>query len=160
MRGYAFALALVCLLAPGANAETLAETASKAGLLGMWSADCSKPPSKENWYVTYAAAPDGGVTLHYDRGPAGTEDAVMDYIEILGDGNVLIRTRRARLILGWFRGGTTEMVHHIEGDHKRQLQSAQSYGPTSRVPIKDGLWDSGEPTQLHERCSARAIPIS
>src|SRR6187431_204849 len=64
------ALVLVALAAPvhAAQAQSIAETLSRWGLLGTWALDCSKPASSSNGNLSYATRRAGQVSHERDFG--------------------------------------------------------------------------------------------
>jgi len=66
------------MLAVPASAETIAEIASKWGLIGTWSLDCSLPPDRgQGTVLAYATTPDGGVVHRRNFGDATDENPVV-----------------------------------------------------------------------------------
>jgi hypothetical protein len=55
-------------LGQGAAAQSVADVASRWGLIGTWSLDCSKPASGSNGYLTYAVRSGGKVAHERDFG--------------------------------------------------------------------------------------------
>ena len=80
------ALVLVALAAPvhAAQAQSIAETLSRWGLLGTWALDCSKPASSSNGYLSYAIRRAGQVSHERD----------------FGDRQDVNEVQQARLVLG------------------------------------------------------------
>ena len=64
------ALVLAALAAPihVAEAQSIAETLSRWGLIGTWALDCSKPASGGNGYLSYAIRRAGQVSHERDFG--------------------------------------------------------------------------------------------
>jgi hypothetical protein len=91
------ALALVALAAPihAAQAQSIAETLSRWGLLGTWALDCSKPASSSNGYLSYAIRRAGQVSHERD----------------FGDRQDVNEVQQARMGLG----GALELVVHFPG---------------------------------------------
>jgi len=75
------ALVLFLTLAPAASAETVAQTASKWGLIGTWSLDCSLPPDRDKGSVlAYEVAPGGRVVHRRNFGDAKDENPVLSAV--------------------------------------------------------------------------------
>lgn len=55
--------------AGAANAQSVANTISEAGLIGTWASDCSKPASSSNYLTVYAIKPSGEVSRTYYDAP-------------------------------------------------------------------------------------------
>ena len=69
--GWLVTALLFCLPATKAAAETIAETATKWGLIGAWSLDCALPKDRgKGTLLIYEATPDGGVSHVRDFGDA------------------------------------------------------------------------------------------
>jgi hypothetical protein len=83
--------AMVCLVAPQAQAETVAETVDNWGLLGAWSLDCAAPKDhgKGAWLI-YQATADGGVVHVRDFGDAKEENKVLS-ADVSKDGMLNLR---------------------------------------------------------------------
>ena len=63
------AFALVCLAwAPGAAAQSVANTLERWGLIGTWSLDCRQPISDRNGSLSYVVRGGGRVTHERDFG--------------------------------------------------------------------------------------------
>ena len=105
------ALVLVALAAPvqGAQAQSIAETLSRWGLLGTWALDCSKPASGSNGYLTYAIRRAGQVSHERD----------------FGDRQDVNEVQQARLVLG---GALELVVHFPELSQTRQVHAADGRG--------------------------------
>jgi len=141
------ALVLVALAAPihGAEAQNIAETLSRWGLLGTWALDCSKPASSSNGYLSYATRRAGQVSHERD----------------FGDRQDVNEVQQARLVLG----GALELVVHfpklsqtrqftvLMGVDGRIRTIANSKVDGTEPTIKDGKFTTNEAdTPWQVRC--------
>ena len=62
MRTVHLGVALIVLSAAPALASSDSDAFDRAGILGTWAEDCSKPPSADNYHLIYRAASDGSVS--------------------------------------------------------------------------------------------------
>lgn len=67
VRWLALAAGLV-ILSHAASAQTAADTMARWGMLGTWALDCSKPPSRQNGYLSYVRKPGGAVSHEREFG--------------------------------------------------------------------------------------------
>src|SRR5205807_8881607 len=78
-------------LAPCASASTATETASKWGLIGRWSLDCSLPPDRDRGAVLiYAIARGGRLTFRRDFGDEKDDNEVVG-VKVSADGMLNLR---------------------------------------------------------------------
>jgi hypothetical protein len=68
MRMLGLLLAACIAQAHGAAAQSVADAATRWGLIGTWSLDCSKPASSANGYLTYVVRGAGKVAHERDFG--------------------------------------------------------------------------------------------
>jgi hypothetical protein len=103
------ALVLVAFTAPihGAEAQSVAETLSRWGLLGTWALDCSKPASASNGYLSYAIRRAGQVLHERDFGDRQDVNEVQQAgmglggaLELVVNFPGLSQTRRFTLVMG------------------------------------------------------------
>ena len=74
----ALAIPVFLLLAPCAVAETVTETASKWGLIGTWSLDCSLPPDHDRGtLLIYQVARDDRLIYRRNFGDASDDNEVV-----------------------------------------------------------------------------------
>ena len=159
-------VAVCCLLSRMSLAETPADLAVKAHLLGTWAYDCSKPP-EVNYYATYEATEGGGVRAKYDfgNGLAGTFYDALDRLIFIDKSTISLRVRRldrdGRSVDrdGDKRPrGTWNNIILIEGDRLQLLQS--TYGSGS-VQVKNGIdLASGQPVPELHRCRGNEKPTT
>ena len=122
------ALVLVALAAPihAAEAQSIAETLSRWGLLGTWALDCSKPASSSNGYLSYAIRRAGQVSHERD----------------FGDRKDVNEVQQARLGLR----GALELVVHFPGlSQTRQFTVLMGVDGRIRT-IANSKVDGTEPT--------------
>jgi hypothetical protein len=81
-------------LAQGAAAQTVADAATRWGLIGTWALDCSKPASSSNGYLAYVVR---GTGVSHDRDFGDRRDS-----------NVVQQARTGI-------GGTLDLVVHFPG---------------------------------------------
>lgn len=64
----------LCLSAPSAFAQNVADVLDRWGLLGTWSVHCASPPAPSNTYTTYVARLDRSAYYTRDWGEARDTD--------------------------------------------------------------------------------------
>jgi hypothetical protein len=141
----ALAILFCLVLTLDLRAETVAETASRWGLIGPWSLDCSLAPDRDKGAVLdYAIAPDGRLVHRRDFGDGIDESEVIS-AEVSQDGILNLRvlfpklkqTREYGLMLQ--PDGSMRAIYNR--DQKRQYT------------IKDGKFTAnGNPTPSQHRC--------
>lgn len=78
LAGLALALVFSLTLARDASAETVAQTASKWGLIGSWALDCSLAPDRSKGaLLAYEVAPGGRVVHRRNFGDVKDENQVV-----------------------------------------------------------------------------------
>lgn len=87
----ALALFFFLTLAFDASAETVAQTASKWGLIGSWALDCSLPPDRgKGALLAYEVAPGGRVVHRRNFGDVKDENQVLGAV-VSGNGMLNLR---------------------------------------------------------------------
>lgn len=101
-----FAAGVAFLPAP-ADAQNLAEAASRWGLIGTWALDCTKPASTTNGYLTFVIRRAGQVSYERDFGDRHDVNEVREVktgaggaLEIVVHYPKLEQTRRLVLVMG------------------------------------------------------------
>ncbi len=154
----AAAILLVALSPFGrvALAEPLKSVAGSAGLLGVWTTDCSKPPTAANPYISFEATPTGGVNVVYDNGPPnGSLLAVLESLSIVSPTTVAVRLRYSDPKWGKGNGNAFDMILELKDGRKRTIRSALTDG---RLYIKDGInIVDGRPSAIQQRCKIKPI---
>jgi hypothetical protein len=153
------AAAACCLLFSPSHAETPAEIAAKAHLLGTWAPDCSKPLVPGNYHLTYEVTADGSVraAANFGGAPPRIFYDALDRLILIDQSTISFRHVRldesGRPVDSGtedkiFRGTWDDIVE-IDGDRLRTLQSAMVGGP---MWIKDGKNTHGYPNPDLHRC--------
>jgi hypothetical protein len=136
---------LLFAFATAASAETVAETASRWGLIGRWSVDCRLPPDHDRGAVlSYQVANRGQVVLRRDFGDSDDQADVVA-ADISGDNLLNLRIYFPQL------KQTRELGLRREPDGEiRAIYNRTRKGDYS---IRDGrLTANGRPTPPQFRC--------
>jgi len=129
-------LGLIAVAHPAA-AQSIADTASRWGLIGTWALDCSQPASGSNGYLVYIAR---GAKVSHERN--------------FGDRRDVNDVREAKAAAD----GGLELVVHFPG-----LQQTRRFilikGPDGRIrATSNSKADGTEPTILDGRFTANGNP--
>jgi hypothetical protein len=145
------ALLFFVVIASQALAESTAETASRWGLIGRWSVDCSLAPDADRGSVlSYEVAGDGRLILRRDFG--STQEQADVNAARMSDGNML----NLRIFFPAAKQ-TREFGLQMQSDGAiRAIYNRDSKG---KYTIRDGKFvANGEPTPPTHRCGAGARP--
>lgn len=142
-------LLLVAVTADGARGETVAETMARWGLIGTWAMDCSRPPSRSNFHLSYVARGEGRVFHERDLGGLRDSREIRaarlrpgGLIEVVADFGKLVGVRKWTMMKG------------ADG-RIRTLSNSRIDGTDTTV--RDGrLVSSGAETPWQTRCPARS----
>lgn len=127
-----------------ASAQTIAETASRWGLLGSWKLDCSQPTSRSNGDLRYVVR---GGKLYHDRdfGDAKDSSAVMSATR-KADGSIEIVVSFASL-------SQTRQFSFRKGSDGRIRAISNRNVDTNEYSIKDGKFTAnGNDAPWQSRC--------
>jgi hypothetical protein len=147
MHGCLLPLALVfsLTLALDALAETVAQTASKWGLIGTWSMNCSLPPDRgKGALLAYEVAPDGRVMHRRNFGDLKDESQVLTAVAS-NNGMLNLRVKFSSL------KETREfgMMKQPDGT----LRTMYSRNAKEEYSIRDGNFTAnGNPTPSQYKC--------
>jgi hypothetical protein len=107
MRMLAVCVAAWLALADGAAAQSVADVASRWGLIGTWSLDCSKPASGSNGYLSYAVRAGGKVAHERNFGDRSDTNDVQQArtghggtLELVVHFPALNQTRKFTMLMG------------------------------------------------------------
>ena len=143
----AVSAALACALTAPARADDakVRETLEKAGLIGVWAQDCSKPASVDNGYETIAVGADGAVMSRYDTGTSETSDYRFLDARTNKRGDVITLER-------WLEtGALNDAIYRIEGDRQTTWENLDE--ETEKVLVADGKFtSSGQTNPWYYRC--------
>jgi hypothetical protein len=141
-----FALVLLAVLAtPEASlAQTVADTASKWGLLGTWRLDCSTSPSRSDGALQYVVR---GGKLYHDREFGDARDS----------SQVMSATRKAdgslELVVKFDSLSQTRQFSFIKGSDGRIRAISNRNVDTNEYTIKDGKFTAnGNTPPWQTRC--------
>jgi hypothetical protein len=139
------AFVLSAMLAFPASAETIAETASKWGLIGPWSLDCSLPPDHARGMVlAYETLPDGGVVHRRDFGDTADENPVIA-AKISRDGMLNLRV----LFPAFNERRDYGLMMQADGT----MRTIYNRNDKKQYTIKGGKFVlGGKPTPLFHKC--------
>ncbi len=141
-----FALFILAVLATteASLAQTVAQTASRWGLLGSWKLDCSKPASRSNGDLQYVVR---GGKLFHDRefGDARDSSSVMS-ATTKADGSIT-------LVVSFVSFSQTRQFSFIKGSDGRIRAISNRNVDTNEYSIKDGKFTAnGNDTPWQARC--------
>ena len=133
-------------LAPCASASTATETASKWGLIGRWSLDCSLPPDRDRGAVLiYAIARGGRLTFRRDFGDEKDDNEVVG-VKVSADGMLNLRVYFPSLKPTREYGLMMQPDGTIRAIYNRDLKGEYT--------IKDGKFTAnGNPTPSQHKCN-------
>jgi hypothetical protein len=142
---------LFATLAGTASAETAAETASKWGLIGRWSLDCSLPPDRDRGAVlAYEVGADGRLVYRRDFGDS-TDTADVIAAEISADNLLHLRVFFPKLKQTREYGLRMESNGSLRAFYNRDRKGNYS--------IRNGLFSAnGKPTPPNFKCTS-APPV-
>jgi hypothetical protein len=128
----------------GALAQTVAQTASAWGLIGIWRLDCSKPLSRDNPDLAYRVR---GGKLFHDRDFVGSKDS----------SPVITATKKAdgglELVVEFTSLGETRQFAFVKGSDGRIRAVSNRNVNTNEYSIRDGKFTSnGRTTPWQTRC--------
>lgn len=138
------------LLAGAARAETPWSVFKKFGLTGNWSPDCSSPPSKTNFWMTYKKGPGGKVVRPLNRGGGDELSVTVDSATLVTPTTMSARFRNDDPTWEGANGTSVDLVIELVDDRVRTLNST---GLDGTQYIKDGIVvASGKPIPWIEKC--------
>ena len=143
MRLFGLILLAVLAISEAACAETVAQTASRWGLLGTWRLDCSKPASRSDGALQYVVR---GGKLFHDRefGDSRDSNAVI-LATAKADGSLEIVVNFAAL-------SQTRQFSFMRGSDGRIRTFSNRNVDTDEYSIKDAKFSNGTPTPWQTHC--------
>jgi hypothetical protein len=128
-----------------AHAQTVENVVRDFGLIGTWSANCSRPAgSGGNIYTIYAVDADGTVTLTYDSGGQGSQTV-----------NVILRAeRRGDDRIGYLQENRSSKAQ-IEIEvvlRDNTIKVWTSRRTTGEVLVREGKFAAGGESPVQARC--------
>jgi len=120
-RRLALIAALLSVSLGAANAETVAQTFEKFGMIGTWAENCKAPASDSNLYQEYSILPSGLVARRFFNGPRANFEYNVLSAEVSGDQITL----DVRNLEPPYRGYGIVMIKR--GDKIRLWESANEY---------------------------------
>jgi hypothetical protein len=128
-----------------ASAETVADTATRWGLIGRWSLDCGLPPDRDRGAVlAYEVADDGRLIYRRDFGDS-TDDADVIAAEISADKLLNLRVFFPKL------KQTREYGLRMEPDGS--IRAFYNRDQKGNYSIRNGLFSAnGKPTPPNHKC--------
>jgi hypothetical protein len=141
------AISVFLAIAPCASAGTVTETASKWGLIGPWSQDCSLPPDHERGTVLiYAISRGDRLMLRRDLGDARDDNEVVG-AEVSADGMLNLRV--------YFPSLKQTREYGLMKQPDGTMRAMYNRDRKGEYTIKDGkLTANGNPTPPLHKCSA------
>ncbi len=141
------AILILLTLAPCASAGTVTETASKWGLIGPWSQDCSLPPDHDRGTVLiYEIARGNRLMLRRDLGDAKDDNEVVG-AEISADGTLKLRV--------YFPSLRQTREYGLMRQPDGTMRAMYNRNRKGEYTIKDGkLTANGNPTPPLHNCNA------
>jgi len=146
------AIVVFLTLALDAQAETIAETVLKWGLIGSWSLDCSLAPDrKQGTVLSYEIARGGRVVHRRDFGDAIDEGRLLS-TEVSGDGMLNLRVYFPRL---------KEMREYgLMMQPDGAMRAIYNRNRKREYTIKDGKFTAnGNPTPPQHKCGTQASAL-
>jgi len=142
----ALATLLLLALAPGASASTLTETASKWGLIGSWSQDCSLAPDRDRGTILiYAIARGGRLMFRRDFGGEKDDNEVVG-AKVTADGMLNLRV--------YFPSLKQLREYGLMMQPDGTLRAMYNRDRKGQYTIKDGKFTAnGNPTPSQHKCS-------
>jgi len=137
---------LLVTLAPAASASRVAETASKWGLIGSWSLDCSLAPDRDRGTILiYAIARGGRLMFRRDFGDEKDDNEVVG-AKVSDDGMLNLRVYFPSLKQGREYG----LMMQPDGT----LRAMYNRDRNGEYTIKDGKFTgNGNPTPSQYKCN-------
>jgi hypothetical protein len=141
----ALALAFSLVLALDASAETVAQTASKWGLIGSWALDCSLPPDRgKGALLAYEVAPGGRVMHRRNFGDVKDENQVLS-AKVSGNGMLNLRVS--------FPGLKETREYGMMKQPDGTMRAMYNRNAKEEYSIKDGNFTSnGNPSPAQHKC--------
>ena len=145
----ALALVLSATLVSQACAETIAETASKWGLIGPWSLDCALPPDRgQGTVLAYETTPDDGVVHLRNFGDATDENPVVS-ARVSPDGILNLRV--------FFTSFKQTREYGLLMQPDGTLRAIYNRNENKQYSIKDGKFTAdGKATAAFHKCKPPA----
>ena len=139
------AIPLLLALAPRASAETVTETASKWGLIGPWSQDCSLPPDHDRGMVLIYAI-ERGDRLMYRRNLGDTrDDREVVGADLSADGMLNLRV--------YFPSLNQTREYGLMKLPDGTMRAMYNRNQKGEYTIRDGKFTAnGNPTPLQHKC--------
>ena len=153
-------LAIILMIEIGSSsawAQSGKAAAQSIGLLGTWAADCTKPATPINWFITYEADADGHLHALYNHGDKGGPLlAIVESVRVQSPTTVATRLHYQDPRWGKNSDGAVfDMILELKDGHKQTVYSVRVNGG---VVVKDRLNVlSGKAADIHERCLARPV---
>ena len=141
----ALALLFALALAPGASAETVAQTVQKWGLIGPWSLDCSLRPDRNRGTVLdYAIVGDDRVVFRRNFGDQSDESEVVT-AKISKDGMLNLRV--------FFPSLKQNREYGLMMQPDGTLRAIYNRSQKNEYSIRDGKFTAdGSPTPPQYKC--------
>lgn len=145
LAGLALALVFSLALARDASAETVAQTASKWGLIGSWAVDCSVPPGKgQGTLLVYEIGQNGQLMHKRNFGDDKDENKVLGAV-VSRNGMLNLRVSFPRLKQTREYGMMKQPDGTIRAMYNRNAKEEYS--------IKDGNFTAnGNPSPAQHKC--------
>jgi hypothetical protein len=138
------AVAALTALSTRGEAETVAETVEKWGLIGLWSADCDSFPSARNTYLRFRSRRDGRIVLERDSGGEPDSSEIVA-AEIAPDHSLTVRVR-------FSKEGRLREITYVKA-LPRVMREIENHAIGGAYTIKDARFVSdGSETLWHLRC--------
>ena len=145
LAGLALTLVFSLTLARDASAETVAQTASKWGLIGSWALDCSLPPDRgKGALLAYEVAPGGRVVHRRNFGDVKDENQVVG-AAVSSNGMLNLRVS--------FPGLKETREYGMMKQPDGTIRAMYNRNAKEEYTIKDGNFTSnGNPSPAQHKC--------
>jgi len=145
--GFLLVIIVFAMAAGTASADSAAETASRWGLIGRWSLDCSLPPDHDRGAVlAYEIADDGRLVYLRDFGDS-TDSADVIAAEVSADNLLNLRV--------FFPGLKQTRDYGLKMEPDGTIRAFYNRDQNGRYSIRNGLFSAnGKPTPPNHKCGS------
>jgi hypothetical protein len=149
MRNIIVAATLLAAMSTSAGAETVADTVSKWGLIGVWSVSCQAAAGKDlAGKLQYEARPDGSVYHYRNFGSSKDADKVKS-ARVTKEGWLELK-----IFFNSIAAGEQDRTFALKKIAPGVIQAMYNHNAKGVYGVKDGKFTSnGHDTPLQRKCS-------